>query len=161
MEIIILLFTNRCNYTTFYPINLKLQKNFYRVLVIIKPGVCRPVAGVRLVFYNHFHSTKVCVYVCVCVYAPEASGGIYMIGWIIAAAFQLHFVALVVDVIDRRGHSYEIRHQLQPKKTKVRLYMPFILQQKTFYPSFITNKTKRFSFKIGCVVWVANGEMVG
>ena len=80
MEIIILLFTNCCNYTAFYPINLKLQTLFYHVLVIIKPGACQPVAGVRLVFYNPFHSAKVYVYVCVCVYAPEASGGIYIIG---------------------------------------------------------------------------------
>ena len=29
----------------------------------------------------------------------------------------------------------------------------------TFYPSFITNKTDRFSFKGGCVVQVENDEM--
>ena len=28
--------------------------------------------GARLVSYNHFHSANVCVYACVCVYAPEA-----------------------------------------------------------------------------------------
>ena len=39
-----------------------------------------------------------------------------------AAAFQFHFMALAIDVIDRRGPSNEMRHQLQPKKTKVRLY---------------------------------------
>ena len=32
-------------------------------------------------------------------------------------------------------------------------------EQKTFYPSFITNKTKHFSVKSGCVTWVENGEM--
>ena len=31
-------------------------------------------------------------------------------------------VAVAVDVIDRRGPSNEMRCQLQPKKTKVRLY---------------------------------------
>ena len=36
------------------------------------------------------------------------------------AAFQFRFMALVVDVIDRCGPSNETRHQLQPKKTKVR-----------------------------------------
>ena len=40
----------------------------------------------------------------------------------IAAAFQLRFVALAVNVIDRSGPSNEMRFQLQPKKTKVRLY---------------------------------------
>ena len=39
-----------------------------------------------------------------------------------AAAFQLRFTALAVDVIDRRGPSNEMHRQLQPKKTKVRLY---------------------------------------
>ena len=38
------------------------------------------------------------------------------------AAFQFSFMALTIDIIDRRGPSYEMCHQLQPKKTKVRLY---------------------------------------
>ena len=33
------------------------------------------------------------------------------------------FMAPVVDVIDRCGHSSEIRYQLQPKKIKVSLRM--------------------------------------
>ena len=45
-----------------------------------------------------------------------------MIGLIIAAAFHFRFIALAVDVIDRRGPSNEMRCRLQPKKTKVRLY---------------------------------------
>ena len=40
----------------------------------------------------------------------------------IVAAFQIRFMALAVDVINRRGPSNKMRHQLQPKKTKVRLY---------------------------------------
>ena len=76
------------------------------------------------------------------------------------AAFQLCFIALVVDVIDRRGPSNEIRRQLQPKKTKVRLYYPLTWYQKIFYPPFITNKTKHFSFKVSrSYVNVENGEM--
>ena len=42
-----------------------------------------------------------------------------------AAAFQLRFVAFAIDVIDRRGPSNEMHHQLKPKKTKVRLYYLF------------------------------------
>ena len=38
------------------------------------------------------------------------------------ATFQFRFMALAVDVINRRGPSNEMHHQLQPKKTKVRLY---------------------------------------
>ena len=45
-----------------------------------------------------------------------------MNGRIIAAAFQFHFMALAIDVIDRRDPSNEMGHQLQPNRTKVRLY---------------------------------------
>ena len=45
-----------------------------------------------------------------------------MIGRRIAAAFLLCFMALDIDVIDRRGPSNEMHCQLQPKKTKVKLY---------------------------------------
>ena len=45
-----------------------------------------------------------------------------MIVWIIAAAFQFHFMAFAVDVIDRHGPSNEMHRQLQPKKTKETLY---------------------------------------
>ena len=38
-------------------------------------------------------------------------------------AFQFRFMALTIDVIYRRGPSNEMCHQLQPKKTKVRLYL--------------------------------------
>ena len=38
------------------------------------------------------------------------------------AAFQFGFMALAV-VIDMRGPSNEMGRQLQPKKTKVRLYI--------------------------------------
>ena len=39
------------------------------------------------------------------------------------AIFQFHFMALVIEVIDRRGPSNEMCRQLQPKKIKVRLYI--------------------------------------
>ena len=42
-----------------------------------------------------------------------------MIGRIIAAAFQFRFMALAIDVIDRRDPSNEMHRQLQPNKTKV------------------------------------------
>ena len=45
-----------------------------------------------------------------------------MIVRIIAAAFQFRFMGLAIDVIDRRDPSNEMRHQLQPNKTKVKLY---------------------------------------
>ena len=45
-----------------------------------------------------------------------------------------------------------MRHQLLPNKTKVRLYQPFTLLQKTLYQPFITSKMERFGFKSGCVM---------
>ena len=42
-----------------------------------------------------------------------------------ALAFQLRFMALAVDIIDRCGRSNEMRCQLKPKKAKVRLYYLF------------------------------------
>ena len=59
----------------------------------------------------------------------------------IAVAFQFRFMALAID---RRGPSNEMRRQLQPKKAKVRLYLLFIQQQKTFYSPFISDKTLQF-----------------
>ena len=47
-----------CTYTTYY---------------IFKPGARRPAAGARLVYRNHFDAdVGMCVYVCVCVSAPQA-----------------------------------------------------------------------------------------
>ena len=43
--------------------------------------------------------------------------GLHMIGRIIAAAFQFRFMALAIDVIDRRDP--EMRRQLQPNKTNI------------------------------------------
>ena len=64
-------------------------------------------------------------------------------------------MVLAVDVTDRHGSSDEMHRQLQPKKTKVGLLLPFIYLQKTFYPPFITNKTEHVSFKGECLVGVA------
>ena len=45
-----------------------------------------------------------------------------MIGRIIATAFQFRFMAIAINIIDRRDPNNEMHHQSQPKKTKVRLY---------------------------------------
>ena len=47
---------------------------------------------------------------------------LYMIGRIIAVAFQFRFMACAIDVIDRRDPSNKMHRQLQPKKTMVRLH---------------------------------------
>ena len=62
----------------------------------------------------------------VCVYAPKAiitSGVILTLydWWNNFCYFSVPFYGFAVDVIDRRGPSNEMRRQLQPKRTKVRL----------------------------------------
>ena len=39
--------------------------------------------------------------------------------------FSVHFMALVIDVIDRHSPSYKMHHQLQLKMNKVTLYYLF------------------------------------
>ena len=68
-----------------------------------------------------------CVCVCVCVHPPRpliTSGVILTLNdWLNnCSCFSVLFYGLAVDNIDRCGPSNEMRHQLQPKKTKVRLY---------------------------------------
>ena len=79
-----------------------------------------------------------------------------MIVRIIVTAFQFHFMALAINIIDRHSPSNEMHRQLQPKKTKVRLYYPFIyMAAKEILAALHTNKTKRVSFKSECVVRMA------
>ena len=48
------------------------------------------------------------------------------------AAFQLHFIAPAVDVIDRRGPGNEMHHpELKPKKAKVRFNHPPLLTRRS------------------------------
>ena len=62
--------------------------------------------------------------------------------------FSVSFMALIIDAINRRGPSNKMCHQLQPKKTNVKLY------------NIYNSKMEHFSFKSGCVaVRVENGKM--
>ena len=56
-------------------------------------------------------------------------------------------MTLPVDITDGRGLSNEVHCELQPKKSKVTLYLPFISQYKAFNQLYITNKMECFSFK--------------
>jgi len=73
-----------------------------------------------------------------------------MIDWIIMA------LDLDIHVIDTRGPSNKMRRQFQPKKTKVWLLSIYITVNSLLY---ITNKMGCFSFKSGCVVRMANGQL--
>ena len=58
-------------------------------------------------------------------------------------------MVLAVDIMYGRGSSNEMCPQLQPKKTKVRLYLLLVKQLREF-----TNKTEHSSFQSGCVIRV-------
>ena len=59
---------------------------------------------------------QICMRVCV---RPKTSG-------VILTLYDPFYGSFFVDVIDSRGLSNEIHRQLQPKKTKVMVYYPFI-----------------------------------
>ena len=67
-------------------------------------------------------------------------------------AFQFLCMALAIDTIDGQGLSNAVHRELLPKKSKVMLYLPFIL---VFNQLYITNKMEHFSFKSGRAMWVA------
>ena len=50
------------------------------------------------------------------------------------AAFYFRFIALAVDVINRRGPSNEIRRQLQPKETKGKAVLAVGIAAKDILP---------------------------
>ena len=56
-------------------------------------------------------------------------------------------MTLAIDIMHGCGPINKMYHRLQPKKTKARLYLLLILQQKMLYMLYITNKMERFSFK--------------
>ena len=49
-------------------------------------------------------------------------------------------MALAVNIMHGYSPSDEMRDQLQPKKTKVRLHQPLIMQHKASYVLYIANK---------------------
>ena len=51
------------------------------------------------------------------------------------AAFQFHFMALAINVIDRHGPSNKIHHQLQPKKTKANAILALYIAAKDALPA--------------------------
>ena len=84
--------------------------------IFIKPGA--PACG-RHAWFLIITFVCECMRVCVCVCVRPrghkllvAWFRLQMIGRIIAAAFQFHFMALAIDVIDRRDPSNKIRCQL-------------------------------------------------
>jgi len=79
---------------------------------LFKPGAC-------LVSYNHLFRQS--MRVCVCV-RPRITSGMILILNDLLNNSSCYSMALAVDVVNRRGPSNKMHHQLQPKKTEVRLY---------------------------------------
>ena len=63
-------------------------------------------------------------------------------------------MTLPVDITDGCGLSNETCHELWPKKSKVMLFANYYMV-KSIYPVVHANKMECFSFKSGCVMWVA------
>ena len=61
-------------------------------------------------------------------------------------------MALAIDITHGCGLNNEARHYLLLKKSKIILYLLFILQYRPFNQLYITNNTERFNFKSGCAV---------
>ena len=61
-------------------------------------------------------------------------------------------MATIVDIVSKRGLRIEVRRRKQPNKSKLALYRPLLRLYSHLKQPYISNKTKRFSYKGGCVV---------
>ena len=61
-------------------------------------------------------------------------------------------MAAIVGIISRRGLRIEVRRRNQPNKSKLLLYKPLLRLYSHLKQPYISNKTKRFSYKGGCGV---------
>ena len=59
-------------------------------------------------------------------------------------------MAAIVDIVSRRGLRIGARHRNQPNKSKLALYKPLLCLYSHLKQPYISNKTKRFSYKGGC-----------
>ena len=90
------------------------------------PGWC------TLGFLKSLSGGNVRMHVYACVYAPKAINNWrcdFDIVWLVEYLLLLFisiFLEIAINVINRRGLSNKMHHQLQPKKTKVMLYYLFI-----------------------------------
>ena len=61
-------------------------------------------------------------------------------------------MAAIVGIVSRHGLRIEARHRNQANKSKLALYKPLICLYSHLKQRYISNKTKRFSYKGGCGV---------
>ena len=58
-------------------------------------------------------------------------------------------MAAIVDIVSRRGLRIEVRHRNQANKSKLALYKPLLCLYSHLKQPYISNRTKRFSYKGG------------
>ena len=58
----------------------------------------------------------------------------------------------IVGIVSRCGLRIKARHRKQPNKSKLALYKPLLRLYSRLKQPYISNKTKRFSYKGGCGV---------
>ena len=58
-------------------------------------------------------------------------------------------LAAIVDIVSRRGLTIGARRRNQPNKSKLSLYKPLLGLYSHLKQPYISNKTKRFSYKGG------------
>ena len=61
-------------------------------------------------------------------------------------------MAAIVDIVSRRVLRIGAHHRNQPNKSKLALYKPLLRLYSHLKQLYISNKTKRFSYKGGCGV---------
>ena len=61
-------------------------------------------------------------------------------------------MAAIVSIVSRRGLRIEARCRNQPNKRKLALYKPLLRLYSHLKQPYISNQTKRFSYKGGCGV---------
>ena len=58
-------------------------------------------------------------------------------------------MAAIVDIVSRRGLRIEARRRNKPNKSKLALYKPLLCLYSHLKQPYISNRTKRFSYKGG------------
>ena len=61
-------------------------------------------------------------------------------------------MAAIFGIVSRRGLRIEAHHRNQANKGKLALYKPLLRLYSHLKQPYISNKTKRFSYKGGCGV---------
>ena len=56
-------------------------------------------------------------------------------------------MAAIVDIVSRRGLRIEAHRRNQPNKSKLALYKPLLRLYSHLKQLYVSNKTKRFSYK--------------